>query len=345
MSSSWPLLVLLALCSVASGYVYQCEPGTATTLCSIWNLQYNAAAIAKHPERLPSVNVPATVRTVRLLYEMYYYSRRKQLIRYDTTLHTTVLHNPTALVICDTRLRQLVLPPELQVAYLSNNIISVFETDPNKTYAIRYLDLSHNSFKQLANLSALVQLQTLNLDGNRIQTIETSVFARMANLTHLYLGDNMFKKIDLQQLPKALSVLWMLRNELDELTLPGVSLPALRELDIENNALHSLDLAAMFAAFPALEVLPIAYNAFAKEEAERIIADLKRHNVTYYIGMEGIDDESCDSDEYSVDNLCFTDSMLGARTFFKGIVLLVLAALVVVMFGFSVRWIWYQMRY
>ena len=92
-------------------------------------------------------------------------------------------------------------------------------------------------------------------------------------------------------------------------------------------------------------MLPIAYNSFPKEEAERIIADLKRHNVTYSVGMERMYQEGCDSDEYSVDSLCFTETLLGARSFWKGIFLLVMAVLVVCMFGFSVHWIWYQMRY
>uniref|UniRef100_A0A182N6D9 Leucine rich immune protein (Coil-less) n=1 Tax=Anopheles dirus TaxID=7168 RepID=A0A182N6D9_9DIPT len=167
----------------------------------------------------------------------------------------------------------------------------------------------------------------------------------MDNLTHLYLGDNHFETIDLRPLPKGLAVLRVLRNELRELSLAGVTLPALTELDLESNALATLDLAALFTALPALRLLPIAYNTFPKEEAERIIADLRRHNVTFYLGAEQDGEVECDQDEYLVDNLCFADSMLSGRSFWKALFLIVVAVVVVTVFAVSVRWIWYQMRY
>uniref|UniRef100_A0A182P8Y6 Leucine rich immune protein (Coil-less) n=1 Tax=Anopheles epiroticus TaxID=199890 RepID=A0A182P8Y6_9DIPT len=345
-SCSLPALLAL-LCSVASctGIVYECEPGTEPTVCSIWHLQYDAAVVAKHPDRLPTVKYLDTVRTVRVLAERYYYKRKDYLPRYDITLHTTVLGNPSIVQICDSRVRQLVIPPDLQEGDFSNNIISVIETEPNRTYALRYLDLSHNNLMKLVNLSALVQLQTLNMEGNGITVLDTSVFTPMVNLTHLYLGDNSFSKIDFHPLPKGLAVLWLLRNDLRELSLTGVSRPALRELDLEANSLVTLDLAALFTAFPALRVLPIAYNQFVQVEAERIIAELKRRNVTYYIGVQRDEGDYCDSDEYSLDNLCFSETLLGTQSLWKGICLLTLAVLVLTLFGYTVRWIWNQMRY
>uniref|UniRef100_A0A182YIC8 Leucine rich immune protein (Coil-less) n=1 Tax=Anopheles stephensi TaxID=30069 RepID=A0A182YIC8_ANOST len=339
------LLALITLWTVVSGYVYKCEPGTEPTVCSIWNLQYDADIVAKHPDRLPTVNYSFTVNTVQLLFERYYYTRHNQLERYDLTLHGTVLRNPPSVQIRDYRLRQVVIPANLQVGDFTDNAISVIETDPTEQYSVRYLDLSHNTLRDVANLTVLVQLQTLNLEGNRITTLEPNMFTRMDNLTHLYLGDNNFGAFDFHTLPKGLNVLWLMRNELRDLTLTSILLPRLRELNLEANLLSSLDMAALFTACPALEVVPIAYNTFAKKEAHRIVTELKRRGVSYYIGMERDGSADCDYDEFSVDDVCFSDSPMGDWSIWKGLFLLVLGVLVVCMFVLSVRWVWHQMAY
>lgn len=341
-----PLLVLITLWSDVSAHVYQCEPGTAPTLCSIWNLQYDADIVTKHPDRLPSVNYSSTVVMVQLLYERYYYTRHIQLKQYDLTLHGTVLRNPSSVQVRDYRLRQLVIPAKLQMGDFTNNMISEIETDPTETYSLRYLDLSHNSLTKVSTLGVLVQLQTLNLQDNHILTLEPNMFTRMNNLTHLYLSDNQFGTFDFHTLPKGLSVLWLMRNDLRDLTLTGILLSRLRELNLEANSLSTLDMAALFTAFPALEAVPIAYNSIAKTEATRIVTELKRRGVAYYIGLERDGSVDCDSDEYSVDDVCFSGSaMSGWPVVGEAIFLLIVAALVVGMFVLSVRWVWHQMAY
>ncbi|XP_050079190.1 leucine-rich repeat-containing protein 4B-like [Anopheles maculipalpis] len=339
------LLALITLWSLVSAYVYRCEPGTDPTVCNIWNMEYDAEIVAKHPDRLPSVNYTSTVSTVQLLFERYYYNGHNQLERYDLTLHGTVLRNPSVVQIRDYRLRRIAIPSNLIVGDFTDNVISVIDTDPTETYKVRYLDLSHNSLRDVENLTVLVQLETLNLEGNRIIALEANMFTRMINLTHLYLGDNNFHTFDFHTLPKGLNVLWLKRNELRELSLTSVLLPRLRELNLETNTLSSLDMAALFTAFPALEVVPIAYNTFAKQEASRIVAELKRRSVAYYIGMERSGSVDCDYDEYRVEDVCFAGSGMAVWSVWKAIVLLVIAVLVVGVFVLSVRWVWQQMAY
>ncbi|XP_050079191.1 uncharacterized protein LOC126566102 [Anopheles maculipalpis] len=338
------LLALITLWPLVSAYVYRCEPGTDPTVCSIWNLEYDAEIVVKHPDRLPSVNYSSTVSTVQLLFERYYHNGRSLLERYDLTLHGTVLRNPSVVQIRDYPLRQIVLPPNLTAGDFTDNHISVIETNLNETYEVRYLDLSHNTIRDLANFTVLVQLESLNLEGNWITTLQANIFTHMVNLTHLYLGDNRFYSFDLTILPKGLNVLWLKRNRLRGLSMTDVLLPRLRELNLESNMLSSLNL-ALFTAFPALEVLPIAYNTFAEEEATRIIAELKSRSIAYYIGMERGGIVDCDYDEYRVADVCFAPSGYSDWSIWVGIVLILLAVLVVGMFVLSVRWVWKQMAY
>ncbi|XP_052890725.1 uncharacterized protein LOC128298950 [Anopheles moucheti] len=340
-----PVLALITLWSVVvSAYVYQCEPGTDPTVCRIWNMQYDEEVAAKHPDRVPIANLSSTVRTVHLLYFRYYFKRYNQLKHYDSTLHGTVLRNPLNVQIHETRLERLFMPTNLQMGIFTDNIITVVVTDPTQTYDVRYLDLADNRLSNVANLSALTRLETLNLEANRLRTLEPDMFKRMDNLTHLYLGDNHFSSIDFKTLPKGLQVLWVTRNSLNKLNLAGFILAEMKELDLESNMLTTLDLAALFTAFPALETLPIAYNMIGKSEGKRILTELKRRNVTYFIGMKR-DDLDCDYDEIRVDDICFNEASISDNSIWKGIVLLVVAVIVVGVFFLSVRWIWYQMRY
>ncbi|XP_053680864.1 uncharacterized protein LOC128731748 [Anopheles nili] len=336
---------MVGLLQLSSGYVYQCEPGTDPTQCRMWNLEYDESAIQKHPERLPTVNISSTVRTIWLMFDHYYYTRHEMMTRYDVQLHSKILRDPSSVLLVDYQIKSIVIPESLSMGDFRNNFITEVETVPNRTYALQYLDLSHNNLRNVGNLTWLTQLKTLNLNRNRLNSVNPDTFSRMYDLQYLYLGDNSFFIVNLHHLPKTLTVLSLARNYLRKLTLSELSLPALRELDLENNQMTELDLAALFKAFPALELLPIEYNAFPQEDAQRIIAGLKLHNVSLIVGHVSGDNVRCDSDEYRVDNLCFSYPIMGFRSVWKAIVLLSLMVFAVIAFVQSVRWVWHQMRY
>ncbi|XP_049288473.1 uncharacterized protein LOC125766493 isoform X1 [Anopheles funestus] len=338
------LLALITLWSVISAHVYNCEPGTEPTVCRIWNMHYDEDIAAKHPASIPSVNFTSTVHTVQLLFERYYYNQHNQLMRYDSTLHGTVLRNPVVVQIQKTRLRYLFVPTNLLEGDFTDNVISVIVTDKALTYDVRYLDLADNSIREVSNLTALKQLQTLNLESNRIRMIDPDTFKGMANLTHLYLGYNHIAKFDFSILPKKLKVLWIARNDQHTINLEDVVLPQLRELNLETNSISSLDLVALFKAFPAMETILIAYNDFGKNKAKRITTELKRRNVSYYIGMERDGYVDCDYGGYRFEDLCLNESV-NDWSLGKGALLLSIAKLVMGVFVLSIRWIWYQMRY
>uniref|UniRef100_A0A2M4AEM1 Putative leucine-rich repeat protein n=1 Tax=Anopheles triannulatus TaxID=58253 RepID=A0A2M4AEM1_9DIPT len=337
------LLFCVLLIPLASGvHVYDCEPGTEATLCIVNNLVYTPGQ-----DPLPQVNRSDAVKRIHLNYERFYYPRKPMVSVYDTVLHEIILRSPPNVAVINCHLRTLLMPRDLEVGDFLNNMIKAVETDPAQSYNVRYLDISHNSLEDLRNLSVLVNLETLKLDGNQIDQIKPETFARMSNLSILSLGYNQIVKIDLKVLPKSLTTLSMIKNSLTEIDFTSVSFTIMRELNLENNRLTELDVASLMRACPALLMLPIEYNPIPKDEAQRIITELDRHNVTYYINVdnESDSDSSCDSDEYQIDRACFSTSVLGSKTFLKAFVLILIVVVLLGVFGLSARWIWYEMRY
>uniref|UniRef100_A0A2M4DQQ9 Putative leucine-rich repeat protein n=1 Tax=Anopheles darlingi TaxID=43151 RepID=A0A2M4DQQ9_ANODA len=334
----WVFLISL----VSSVRVYDCEPGTESTLCIVNYLVYTPGR-----DPLPLVNRSDTVKRVQLNYERFYYQRKALLNVYDVVLHETVLRSPPNVAVINCQLHTLVMPRDLEVGDFLNNMIEVVDTDAAQSYNLRYLDLSHNRLDDLRNLSVLVNLQTLRLEGNGIVEIKPETFARMLNLSILTLGYNHIVKIDLKVLPKSLVGLSLIRNYLKEIDFASVSFVFMRKLNLESNRLTGLDVASMMRACPALQLLPIEFNPISKDEAQRIITELDQHNVTYYIDVDNVSDSdsSCDSDEYQIDRMCFSTSVLGPKTFLKAFVLILVGIVLLGVFGLSARWIWHEMRY
>lgn len=326
--------------ALSGAYVFQCEPGNDPTVCSLWNLEYNE--FRPHIP-LPVVNISSTAKKVRFISERYYYNRKSSIAVYDDVLHSTVLHNPTSVQLGNNHVSKLTIPVDLLVGEFWNNMISTVVTNASKTYQLTYLDVSHNMFNEVDSLAVLLKLRTLNLEGNRITELKANLFAGMEQLSRLYLSDNAIVKIDFRMFPKVLNSLWLLRNDLADIDVANVSLPALTELDVESNRLTTIDLSALFKAFPALSCVPIGYNRFSMDEARRIVTELKRRNVTYYLGVQRHGHE-CDSDEFEIEQVCFPDTLF-SRSIFNAFLLLLLAAVVLALYVASVRWIWFQMRY
>ncbi|KFB51928.1 AGAP013186-PA-like protein [Anopheles sinensis] len=155
----------------------------------------------------------------------------------------TILHNPTSVQIESNHISELHIPTDLQEGEFKRNSISDIHTKSSLSYAITYLDLLDNSLSDISNLSALVNLQTLNLEGNNIRKVDETIFAEMHNLSTLYLGDNYIKQLDFKGFPKALTKLWLGKNQLSNIDLVNVSLPVLTMLDLERNLLETIDMA------------------------------------------------------------------------------------------------------
>uniref|UniRef100_A0A2M4ASC4 Putative leucine-rich repeat protein n=1 Tax=Anopheles triannulatus TaxID=58253 RepID=A0A2M4ASC4_9DIPT len=349
-SASFFLFCVLLIPLASGAHVYQCSPGTEPTLCIVNNLAYTSGQ-----DPLPQVTRLDAVNRIQLRCSRYYYYTKwnsyasKDVLQvYDALLHSKVLRNPRSATVINCHLRTLVMPQDLEVGDFFNNNVHVVETDPAQSYNVRYLDLSHNNLNDLGNLSVLVNLETLKLEGNAFVEIKPETFARLSNLSVLNLGYNHILKIDLKVLPKTLTTLSLIKNSLTEIDFTSVSFTMMSELDVERNVLTGLDVASLMRACPALHMLPIEYNPIPKNEAQRIVKELAKNNVTYYNeGDKASDsDSSCDSDEYQIERACFSiPETKGSGSFLKAFVLILIVVVLLGVFGLSARWIWYEMRY
>jgi hypothetical protein len=114
---------------------------------------------------------------------------------------------------------------------------------------IRFLDMSHNQFNTVGDLSHLDQLQILWLTGNRLLEIVAAHLP--VSLEVLDLDRNQLEVVsDLTRLTR-LTSLDVSTNRLDE--IPSENLPAsLRNLNVRDNRLNSFN--DIQAAFPHLEI-------------------------------------------------------------------------------------------
>ncbi|XP_058128895.1 uncharacterized protein LOC131284137 [Anopheles ziemanni] len=335
-------LFVVLLVSVSRGYEYQCEPGTDPTVCSLWNFQNSK----KNTQS--SVKMPSSVKKVRLNMEQDYYERHLGINVYDSVLHLTILHNPTSVQIESNHISDLYMPTDLQMGEFKRCSISDVHIDSSLSYSVTYLSLQDNSITDISNFSALVKLQTLNLEGNMIRKVDGKIFAGMHNLSTLYLGDNSIKQLDFKVFPKALVNLWLGQNQLSTINFVNVSLPILTVLDLEGNLLGTIDLAGLGTAVPELRFLLIALNPFNQSEARSITTDLKRRNVSSSLWLM---EPNCEEYMFKVSNVCFIkpEAIVEGTNFVeqsigKALVLLVLAAILLMVFTASLRWIWHQMR-
>ncbi|KAJ6439407.1 conserved leucine-rich repeat protein [Purpureocillium lavendulum] len=130
---------------------------------------------------------------------------------------------------------------------------------------LQYVDISGNEVKSLSALKNLVHLRSVRADDNQLASLDgldchdglLSLRARnnlieeldcsvnlFERLTDLDLEGNMIRSIrDLELLP-ALSKLVLRKNSLSEFTLRR-RMPTLRQLDVSDNALRTLDLSNM----------------------------------------------------------------------------------------------------
>ncbi|KFB42173.1 AGAP013186-PA-like protein [Anopheles sinensis] len=266
------------------------------------------------------------------------YAHHLSITVYDTVLHSNILRNPTSVQISNNHIGELHMPTDLQMGEFQHNWISVVHTNSSLSYKVTYLDLMYNSIADISNFSALISLQTLILEGNIIEKVNGTTFSGMHNLSVLYLGANHILDLDFKGFPKALTKLWLFKNYLTDLELDDVSMPALNVLDLRRNSLTTIDSAAVFTAFPGLEILQIEFNQFQENEAKRIITELNQYNLSHSNGMKK---PNCASGEIVVSKFCFSVSLL----IWKGLALLLLGVILVGMFVFSMHRIWYEIPY
>ncbi|KAI7791876.1 keratocan isoform X1 [Triplophysa rosa] len=122
-------------------------------------------------------------------------------------------------VYCDNKsLKRIpVIPPYTWYLYLQNNLIDVVSAEA---------------------LSNVTQLRWINLNRNKITTVEADALKALPNLVHLYMEDNLLTSIP-SPLPSNLEQLRLSRNKISKIP-PGVfsGMDHLTLLDLQSNKLQ-----------------------------------------------------------------------------------------------------------
>ncbi|XP_049531396.1 uncharacterized protein LOC125948903 [Anopheles darlingi] len=284
------VIVLLLLVMDVSGQnntllVHPCDPGTEAFVCSVASFVYNTGK-QQHSKLIHT----GDNRNVRLGFpdsKIPYVLRSRgdpTIPTYDAKLHEE-LNRPPAVQVSLARMRKLEIPMDLQYGdFTQNRIVEVIAPEPadsGSQYALRYLDLSRNSLSDMEKLHVLVNLETLILAYNFLETLENTVFRGMHNLTTLILSGNGFEELDLAILPPSLVWLWVDGCYIRTLSLEGAHLPALEKLAAIDNNLHSLNVTMLQTVAPNLEEIFLSENVFNKKTIDALHVALDQAGIAH----------------------------------------------------------------
>ncbi|KAJ4461256.1 putative GTP-binding protein [Paratrimastix pyriformis] len=143
------------------------------------------------------------------------------------------------------------LPPEIAsfcsmtALFLHSNKLAALPPELSRLTNLTYLGLGRNRFFQnpetLAPISGLVALQALNLEGNKLPTIEAIDFSRLPSLRSLTLQGNLLTALpDSLRCCTQLELITASNNRIAALPSWIGSLPRLRALHLDRNRLGQL---------------------------------------------------------------------------------------------------------
>ncbi|XP_050083089.1 uncharacterized protein LOC126569790 [Anopheles aquasalis] len=264
--------------------VHNCDPGTEPFVCSVASFVYNSAK--KQHSRLIHTGDNRNVRLgfprSKILNTLK--TSEPTIPIYDAKLHEE-LNRPPAVQISNARMRKLEIPLDLQYSDFSRNkIAEVMVPEPKDSgsqYALRYLDLTLNSLSSIEKLHVLVNLETLVLVHNNLETLESTVFSGMHKLSMLVLSGNDFDELQFTIFPPSLVWLWLDGCYVSTLHMDGAHLPALETFSATDNSLRSLNVSMLQTMAPVLEEILLSENLFNKETSDALKVALEQAGIAH----------------------------------------------------------------
>ncbi|XP_035784789.1 uncharacterized protein LOC118462839 [Anopheles albimanus] len=160
-------------------------------------------------------------------------------------------------------IRSLYLHAGLMHVTAKHNSIDTLLLDSNSTeYGLRTLQLSHNALTELpSSLDRLVQLRVLELDHNKLSTVDMTKLGKLSELRMLSLAHNQLTVLAPEHATLRLMKLRTLSlagNQLVTLDVQSWEMDSLVELNLTANSLNWLD--GQLSQFPVLKKLDLARN-------------------------------------------------------------------------------------
>ncbi len=159
--------------------------------------------------------------------------------------------------------------------------------------AVRFLknletiELQYNKITDITPLYGCVNIKVLNLEGNRIENIDLSVFPKLEELNLSFTGLNVMPEFTGNPLIKRI---YLRGNNIKAVTsIEGVD--SLSYIDLAGNRLQSLDIIGAFTmSNDEVSTLDISYNNISDIGFTKNISGLKSLNAAYNVISNGISD-------------------------------------------------------
>ncbi|XP_058815066.1 uncharacterized protein LOC131678783 [Topomyia yanbarensis] len=286
--SIWLLLIVIYLANAENEY--PCVEFPVESQCLLDQIVY-------HPGQ--QIVFPDGYTHFRIDVSKYMYGTASNISEFDEQLYVA-MHRPAGVELKNVNMKRLVLPPTLKFGSFSRNKLYTIDIDRTKIYQISFLDLDSNDISDLSNISALINLETLHLQYNRIATIDKSTFAPLVKLKRLYLEQNPFRTLPWESLPATLTHLDCRGSELESIDFGRSHLPALQYLDLENNEILTINVTDILRAAPNLKQAYMFNHQIPSDEMVEIVKVLNQHNITNYFD----DHEYCYYGEKYVEGRC-----------------------------------------
>lgn len=313
---------------------HTCFPSSYTDMCVLGHVFYNRTQDIKHI-------FPQNKSHIRIGNDGWAKAIDSVIREFGAKLYDE-LGRPQALEIMDSEMVTLEIPRALRHANFADNRLSCFwiEEGVSTEPALSYLDLGRNRMSNLTNITVFVNLETIYLEGNMLETIEQNIFKNLTKLKALNLNYNQIAQLPGDLFPPSLTYLGLYNNELKTLNYNALQLPSLEVLNIQRNHLTTIDAARLLLGLPKLIIVRLDHNEFPKEALQSAIEVLARHNVRY---RDEAEEASCYYDSEEIEGVCMTIQFM-SQSWSKAIVLSILTVIIAVVFVLLVRWVFIAMN-
>ncbi|XP_058445900.1 leucine-rich repeat-containing protein 15-like [Malaya genurostris] len=283
--SVWLLSIVFV--STQATIEYQCTAYRSDTECMIENVFY-------HPGQ--QISFPNGFRHFRFGKAKYMSGQESNITTFDGSLYKA-MHRPESVEMTNVKLKHVVLPETLKTGSFASNQIQSIETDVDKIYQITILDLDSNLFSNISNISALINLEVLNLQDNEISTVDESVFLPLIKLKRLYLSYNPIQMLPWNKLPPSLTHLDCYSCSLRAINFTNSSFPYLEYLNLQRNYIQDLNVTQILVAAPNLKEAYLVDRQTPKDTAAQIVQILQERGITHHL-------VKCSAKEQYADGRC-----------------------------------------
>lgn len=203
---------------------------------------------------------------------------------FDTKMAQLLRPETHTLVILNCYVRLFVIREMLRVLILDGNRvekIDIFES--GSPFEIQFLSAENNQLTDLSFVTRLGKLESLGVNGNKLEVLKMHWFKNLRNLNILNLSSNKIKTIESKQMQSLpIEHLLLEHNLLTEFNTKHWQAHNLSYLSLEHNQLQSINTLQLSRSFPALSSIDYDDNPWNCGRLESLQFNLKTNMVKNY---------------------------------------------------------------